>query len=90
MLAYRQRRLDVAADDVSQIKVARGKDEYVFERRTAPGTSRSPWPPRRTRRRPIARPRPARLEATEFIAAEPKEEELDKTYGLAQPELRRW
>ena len=88
-LAYRNRRvLDIAAADLSKIEIHREGEDFTFEKKdgawklTAPATADLD-----AAKVSLLAGEFAKLEGGEFVADQPKQEELDKTYGLAKAKL---
>ncbi|MCS7046628.1 MAG: DUF4340 domain-containing protein, partial [Gemmataceae bacterium] len=90
VLAYRQRRvLDLASSDLAKIDIVRSGEEYSLERKDGAWQLSKPT----TTKADVVKADGlaadlARLETTEFITDSPKDEDLDKLYGLAKPSLR--
>lgn len=89
-LAYRNRKvLDVASGDLSKIEITRAAEQYTLEKKdgawhlTKPAAAKADEGKADQLAGDLAR-----LETTEFVADAPKEEDLDKLYGLAKPSLR--
>jgi hypothetical protein len=89
-LVYRERRaLDVASSDVRKIQITRGKDEFTFERKDDAWHQTQPLAAKlETNKVNMLVSDLGRLETSEFIKADPKGDELDKTYGLASPAVK--
>jgi hypothetical protein len=88
-LAYRRRRLlDQAGADLAKIEIRRGADSFAFERKEGVWSQTAPSPAKieSDKVEQLAGDL-ARLETAEFVVNEPKGEELDKSFGLAKPEI---
>lgn len=90
VLAYRQRKvLDLAGADLTKIEIARGGEDYTLDKKdgvwnlTKPANTRADAAKAEQLAGDLAR-----LESVEFVADAPKEEDLDKVYGLAKAPLR--
>lgn len=90
VLAYRNRKvLDLARDDLGKLEITRAGEEYTLEKKdgdwhvTKPVQAKADGTKADQLIGDITR-----LETSEFIADAPKEEELDKVYGLAKATLR--
>lgn len=90
VLAYRNRKvLDSAGADLAKIDIARTGEEYTLEKKdgdwklTKPAAAKADAGKAEQLAGDLAR-----LESVEFIADAPKDEDLDKVYGLAKAPLR--
>src|SRR5262245_6469056 len=90
VLAYRNRKvLDIAGADLTKIDIARTGEEYTLEKKdgdwklTKPAAAKADAGKAEQLAGDLAR-----LESAEFVADAPKEEDLDKVYGLAKAPLR--
>ena len=86
-VAYRGRKLfDVASSDLASIQVVHGKDEFTFERKDGAWTQTKPAPVKlESSKVDTFASDIVRLDTTEYVTATPKDEDLDKTYGLKSP-----
>jgi hypothetical protein len=89
-LAYRSRKvLDLASSDLGKIHITRGKDEFTLERKDGDWSLTQPVAAKaETSKANELASDLARLETPEYVTAEPKKEDLDKTYGLTTPALK--
>jgi hypothetical protein len=86
-LAYRSRRvLDFSTTEATRVDVERPGEKYALERQGSNWRLAMPVQADLDPARVDALPRElAHLEAVEFIASDPKAEELEKVYSLAKP-----
>ena len=89
VLAYRNRRvLDIAASDLGKVEIQREGEAFTFEKKdgswklTAPVNAEVDAGKTEALTLDLGR-----LEGVDFIADQPKAEDLDKEYGLAKPAL---
>ncbi len=90
VLAYRNRKvLDIAVGDLAKIDIARAGEEYTLEKKdgdwklTKPATAKADAGKAEQLAGDLTR-----LETVEFVADAPKDEDLEKVYGLAKAPLR--
>jgi Domain of unknown function (DUF4340) len=90
VLAYRNRKvLDVASGDLAKIEISRAGEEYALEKKDGSWQLSKPAQTKADAGKAEQLVGDlTRLETTEFIADAPKDEELDKLYGLAKATLR--
>jgi hypothetical protein len=88
-LAYRNRRvLDIAAADLNKIEIRRDGEDFTFEKKD--GTWKLAAPAMadvEAGKVNLLANELAKLEGVEFVGDQPKQDELDKTYGLTKSKL---